>query len=177
MNDEITRLCPYCKEEIKVAAKICPRCRQWLSVFSLRNPAVLTTVVYLSLLVWTVGFQIFLQRLVNPGIDFSPYRDGITIIESRMNVEDAGGKSSVHVVAVITNQTDIAWKQVQFDVRFFNKMGVLIDARGYSAGDTILPHGEIAFRINTKPIHALSDYESYKIFVRSARDARCLLNN
>src|SRR5271155_365334 len=32
-----------------------------------------------------------------------------------------------YVVAVISNQTDVAWSRVEFDARFFNKAGALID--------------------------------------------------
>lgn len=176
MSEEISRNCPYCAEQIKITAKICPWCRQWLRLFSLRNPAVFAAVFYLCLLFFVVVFLIFFKRLLNPGMDFSPYRNGISVVESRMNLEDAGKDSSVHVVAVITNQTDIAWKHVQLDVRFFDKTGTLIDARVYSDGATILPHGESALRINTKPCHALSDYKSYQLFIRSARDAHSILN-
>ena len=175
MSDEISMVCPYCAEPVKTAAKICPWCRQWLSLFSLRNPAVFVMIFYFCMVVVAFGFFIFLQRMFDPGINFSPYRDSISIVESRMNLEDAGKDSSVHVVAVITNQTDIAWKQVQLDVRFFNKAGALIDARVYHDVAIVVPHGESAFRINTKPSYPLSDYDSYKLYIRSARDARCKL--
>lgn len=172
MSEEIVRTCPYCAEQIRVAAKVCPHCRQWLTILSLRNPATFLAVFYFCALALIVGFLVFLGRLLNPGINFMPYRDGISIVDSRMNIQDAGKDSSVHVVAVITNQTDIAWKQVQLDVRFFDQSGKLIDGRMYIDSSVILPHGESAFRVNTRPSHSLADYDSYKIFVRYARDAR-----
>jgi len=116
------------------------------------------------------GLLFSFQRMFGPGTDFLPYRDGITVVESRMNLEDAGKDAPVHVIAVITNRTDLAWKDVQLDVRYFNQAGTLIDARAYEGSGTVLPHGEAAYRINTKPCHPLADYDSYKIFVRYARD-------
>ena len=172
MNNEVFRMCPYCAEQIKPAAKVCPGCKQWLSPFSLRNPVVFMAVFYACALILIAGFLVMLGRLFSSGIDFSPYRNGISIVESRMNFKDVGTNSLVYVVVVITNQTDIAWKQTQVDVRFFNKAGTLIDARTYWDNSTILGHGESAFRINSTPCHALSDYDSYKIFVRAARDAQ-----
>ena len=178
MSEEFKIKCSYCAEEVKPGAKVCPHCRQWLSTFSFRNPAVFVGVFYSCGLAYLVSFLIFFSKLLDPGVDFSPYRDKISIVESRMNLEEAGDKSSVHVVAVITNQTEIAWKLVQFEVQFFDKSGVLIDANGNSPyGDTLLPHGELAFRVNTRPIHPLAEYQSYQILIRSARDARCMLNN
>jgi predicted nucleic acid-binding Zn ribbon protein len=35
-----TRTCPFCAESIKREAKVCPRCRQWLTLRSIRNPAI-----------------------------------------------------------------------------------------------------------------------------------------
>ena len=141
-------------------------------MLSFRNPAVFIFVFYFCVSVLVVGFLVFLGRLLNPGINFFPYRDGIVVVESRMNTQEVGKDSVVHVVTVITNQTDIAWKEIQLDVRFFDQTGKLIDGRTYLESSTILPHGESAFRINTHPSHPLSDYDSYKIFVRYARDAR-----
>ena len=126
----------------------------------------------LCFIISALGFMMFFKRLVDPGINFSQYRHELSIVESRMNLEDAAKEYSVHVVAVVTNQTDFAWKDVQLDVRFFNKAGTLIDARTFMNVSTIFPHGDSAFRINADPIHPLADYDSYKIYVRSARDAR-----
>ena len=40
MNAETSQTCPFCAEPIKPAAKLCPWCRQWLTMRSIRNPAV-----------------------------------------------------------------------------------------------------------------------------------------
>ena len=172
MSEGISKICPYCAERINAAAKICPWCRQWLSVFSLRNPAVFTVVFYSFFLVCAIGFLAFLQRVVKPGVDFSPYRDSIPIVESRMNLQADDKQPMVNVVVVVTNKSDLAWKNVQLDTRFYDKAGVLIDAREYTDSSMILSHGELAFRIRLQPSHALSDYNSYQIYVRAARDAR-----
>jgi predicted nucleic acid-binding Zn ribbon protein len=172
MSNIHIKVCPYCAEQINAAAKVCPRCRQWLSFFSLRNPAAFMAVLYSCLSVILVGCLFSLQGMLNPGTDFSSYPNGLRIVESRMNLTDRGADSAVHVVGVITNQTDIAWKEIQTDVRFFNKAGVLIDARSGNQYFIILPHADSAFRINVQPCRPLADYDSYKIFVRYARDAR-----
>ena len=171
MTEEVTKVCPYCAEQIKSAAKICPRCRQWLSVLSLRNPAALMMVFYFCLLLFTVGLLCFIQRLFNPGADFSPYRNDISIVESRMNLSTTGKDPMVYLIVLVTNKTDLAWKGLQFDARFFDKSGMLIDVSDYQVYSVIPPHTESALRIRSNPSHPLSDYESYKIFIRSARDA------
>lgn len=126
---------------------------------------------YFCMIVIAFGFFVFLQRMFDPGIDFSPYRDSISIVESRMNIQADGKQPMVNVVGLLTNKSEVAWKVVQMDLRFFDKSGSLIDANvGWSRG-IIFQHGEVAFRIRTQPSHPLADYDSYKIYVGSARDA------
>jgi hypothetical protein len=177
MSEENSKVCPYCAEQIKVTAKICPWCRQWLSMYSLRNPAVSAMVFFLCLLIFIVSFLAFFQRLLKPGVDFSPYRDSISVVESRMNLQDDDKKPMVNVVVIVTNKSEVAWKNIQTDVRFYDKSGTLIDAGADWGGGVISPHGELAFRIRTQPGRSLSEYDSYKIYVRAARDARSVLNH
>ncbi len=176
MNTETNKICPYCAEQIKASAKICPRCQQWLTTCSLRNPTVFIGSVCLcgliSLFVAHLHFQRLLEPLRQAGIDFSAYRDSISVIESRMNLEKGDKESSVNVVAVITNKSVLAWKEVEMDTRFFDKTGTMIDAQTVVQRWTILPHSELAFRIKITPSRDMSEYDSYKIYVRSAKDAR-----
>ena len=96
----------------------------------------------------------------------------LSVVASRMNFGTADNKPMVYVICVITNKTDMAWKDLEVDARFFNKTGTLIDAHTYHDSSTILPHDEMALRMGTTPFDSLSDYETYKIYIRSARDAR-----
>jgi hypothetical protein len=175
MSEEISKVCPYCAESVKTAAKICPRCRQWLSLFSIRNPAVFVLIAYFCMVVVAFGFFIFLQRFFDPGMDFSPNRDSLSVVESRMNLQADDKQPMINVVVLLTNKSEVAWKEVQMDLRFYDKAGTLIDANSYWSRGVIYPHGELAFRIKTPSSHPLSDYDFYKMYVRSARDARCRL--
>src|SRR5450432_3331792 len=101
----MSKICPYCAEQVNDVAKICPRCRQWLSMFSWRNPAAALSVVCLCGLVCLIGLLVFLQRLLNPGIDFSPYRDSIFVVESRMNIQANDKQPMVNVIVLLTNKS------------------------------------------------------------------------
>lgn len=168
----MNKACPYCAEQVSSNAKICPHCRQWLSAYSLRNPALAVILSCTFGLICVIGVLIFFQRLTNQGRDFSPYRNSISVVESRMRLQADEKSPFVNVVVVLTNKSELAWKDVQMDLRFYNAAGTLIDAVAYVSRGEIYPNGELAFRIKNPPNHPLSDYDSYKIFVRSARDAR-----
>jgi hypothetical protein len=172
-NGGETRICPYCAEQIKAAAKICPKCRQWLTALSLRNPGMAVVVMCSCMFLLIGGALLWLARLTDNGSDFSPYRDRITIVESRMSFgKSQDGTPVVNTVAVVTNRSDIAWKGIEFDSRFFNKAGVLIDAHPWRSYTTVLPHSDAAVRFATKPITDFSEYETQKVYIRAARDAR-----
>jgi hypothetical protein len=172
MNEENLKTCRYCAEQIKATAKICPRCRQWLSVFSLRNVSILIVMTWIWTFYLMIGLVVTVHRWVNPGTNFAPYRSQIAIVESRMccwtNKENA---LFVSVIAVVTNQTDMAWRETEIDARFFDKAGTLIDIGRGEYYDTLYPKTDGAIRINAGMLRPLADYDSYKIYIGSAKDS------
>ena len=172
----MNKKCPYCFEDTKPAAKVCPHCRNWLSIFSLRNPVVGMVVGSMLSIILIIGFLTFVKQLMNPGRDFSPYRDSISVVESRMNFQTDQTGQAIYVVGVLTNKCELAWKNPQLDLRFYNQSGTLIDAASTTAVGLIYPNGELAFRIKNRPSHALSEYNSCKVFVRAAFDPRTRFN-
>ena len=171
----MNKLCPYCTESVQTKAKVCPHCRQWLSIISLRNPAVFILIFTVSAIVFLVSLVKDFRERINAGVDFSLYRNRISVTESHMTFNSDEKAPLIYVVIVLTNKSDLAWKDVDMDLRFYDKSGSLIDAmQGWSSG-VIYPSGDFAFRVKETPNHPFSDYDSYKIFIRSARDARSLL--
>jgi hypothetical protein len=174
MNDHNFKTCRYCSEKIAGGARVCPRCGQWLSIFSLKNPAVLIA----ALCVWTaltsIAFDLALRKRFSPGIDFLPYRNQISITESHMafRTNSYEHEPVVSVIAIVTNQTDLAWKEIPLEVRFFDKAGTMIDVgKSYDLG-TLYPKSDAAVNVEADVLHPVADYASYKIYVGCARDAR-----
>jgi hypothetical protein len=172
MDDQNFKTCRYCSEKIAAGARVCPRCGQWLSIFSLKNPTVMGVMICIWAALSVYAFNLVLRKNFNPGIDFSAYRNQISVTESHMifgtNYEN---EPIVSIVAMVTNQTDLAWKQIPLEVRFFDKTGRLIDVGERDYFDTLYPKSDGAIRINTEALRPLTDYASYKIYVGGARDA------
>ena len=69
-----------------------------------------------------------INRITSHGTDFSPYRDQVSITESRMTTSIENGVTNVYLVGILTNRSEFAWKNIRVDARFYDKAGVMIDA-------------------------------------------------
>lgn len=178
MNAENSRICPFCAESINLVAKLCPRCRQWLTIRSLRNPAVFIW-LHGGLLaaVWIVmGFWFLraMNRLENPKPYYSAFPQALRVVESRMNWAQTKDGQRIYLTGILTNQSPVAWRGIEFDCRFYNSAGVMVDAANARASLTIQPNDDSAFRAVVIPGCATNDYGSYKLLVSTARNAKGL---
>ena len=64
VNSENQKVCPFCAETIPAAAKLCPRCGQWLSLRSFRHPVVIICVAIVFFFGITFAFSTFFGWLL-----------------------------------------------------------------------------------------------------------------
>src|ERR1019366_1795467 len=131
MNAENSGICPFCAESINPVAKLCPRCRQWLTIRSLRNPAVFIW-LHGGLLaaVWIVmgiGILSAINRLGNPKPYYSAFPQALRVVESRMNWAATKDGLRIYLTGILTNQSAVAWNGVEFECRFYDAKGVMVD--------------------------------------------------
>jgi hypothetical protein len=178
MNDPEKRICPFCIETIEVKAKLCPYCHQWLTWKSFRHPLVMLLIHVVPVTaVWITFGAIALSsidRLQNPKPYYSEFPNSLKVLESQMNWAQTSDGLRIYITGVLTNASPVAWKDTEFDCRFFNAHGAMLDASvGHSYG-TVLPCDDRAFRVAIIPIAPTNDYASFKIFVRNAINTKGL---
>ena len=178
MNDPKKRTCPFCAEVIKAEAKLCPHCRQWLTLKSFRHPLVLVFTHVIPMIILWVGFMVmmfsFIDRLQNPKPYYSEFPNALKILESQMNWAQTEKGLRIYLTGVLTNNSPIGWKDAEFDCRFFDAKGVMIDADTGHAYVDVLPHDESAFRVSIVPTAPTNNYAAFKVFVGNARNSKGL---
>jgi predicted nucleic acid-binding Zn ribbon protein len=178
MDTASSRTCPFCAESIKREAKVCPRCRQWLTLRSIRNPAITVWIYGLPhLAIYAlIGMLILtaLNRFQNPKPDYTAFVNSLRVMESRLNWAETSSGLRIYVTGILTNQSEFAWRDIELECRFFDANGHLVDAAHPHAGLTIQPHDDTAFRAVVTPSHASNDYASFRISVSTARNTKSL---
>src|ERR1035437_9480446 len=176
MNTEGSRICPFCAESITPAAKLCPWCRQWLTMRSLRNPVIflwLHTIPLIAVfLVMGMGILNALNRLENPKPYYADFPQALRVVESRMNWAQTQDGLRIYLTGILTNQSPVAWRGIEFDCRFYDAKGVMVDAANARASLTIQPNDDAAFRAVVVPGCETNDYHSYKLSISTARNAK-----
>ena len=176
MNDPEKRTCPYCAEVIRPEAKVCPRCRQWLTYKSFRHPLVALLVHAVPMLALCLGTTMAVFAKIddwqNPKPHYSEFPDALKIVESRMNWAQTPDGLYIYLTGVLTNTSPVQWKNVEFDCRFFDAHGAMVDAGNGRGRFTIGARDDSAFRVSIGPTAPTNDYVSFKIAVSDARNAK-----
>lgn len=78
----------------------------------------------------------------------------------------------IYLTGILTNQSPIAWNEIEFECRFFDHNGAMVDAANVRAHLTIQPHDDSAFRAWLNATRPTNDYGSFKLSVSTARNAQ-----
>ncbi len=176
MSDPSTRTCPFCAETISAAAKVCPHCQQWVRLKSLRHPLIQVLLYGLPFLVFWVGLGWvvvgYFEKFANHRPYYSEFPDALQIREARMRFVETDRGLRLWIVGVVTNTSPIAWRSAEFDCRFYDGAGALVDAGTGFSSFTVLPHRDAAFRISLEPMAPTNAYGSFSVSVSYARNAK-----
>jgi hypothetical protein len=112
------------------------------------------------------------ERVFNPRPFYSEVPDALQVLHSRMNWVETPEGPWLYVTGILTNRSDFAWKELEFECRFFDSGDSMVDAAHTGGFHTILPNSDSAFRVRVKPARSAGDYRSMKTSVVTARIAQ-----
>lgn len=176
MNAESRRDCPFCAEQVPATARVCPRCRQWLTWKSLRHPVVsvfafgLPTLAFFAIL--SLDFASRVNQIFNPRPFYSEVVPALTVVESRLNWVALTNGPVLYVTGMLTNESDVAWNDLEFECRFYDAAGNMVDAAHAVSRMTVDAHDNSAFRANVRPGRPQTNYATHRVTVSNARNAR-----
>jgi hypothetical protein len=166
---EQTKVCPLCAETIKAAAKVCPYCRKsqrrW--AYITRYDLVGVAVVLLLIVMGSLVIKMFLQ-----GRDFGPDKDKIQVLDFHFGLSNNGFETNVVLAGVLTNESEHSWYIRDFQIRYLNTGGTILDMERASDGFTILPHSNHSFSLTLYERKFVPKYAACEVKVVSASDPR-----
>jgi len=168
-ENESTKVCRLCAEKIKAAAKLCPYCRTSQRRWPFFTVFDLTLIITLLLF---IGSWALIIHLLNHGRTFSPKRDRIEVLSSKLALDVTKHSTNVIVVGVLTNGSPYTWIIRDMEIRFLDRDGKTIDADEIWGDFTVLPHDDHSFRSQIYGRKSVPEHASCKIHVRLARDPK-----
>ncbi len=121
-----------------------------------------------------LGFWIVhgFEERFNPPPYYTEFRDSLRVLEYRMNWVEKDKQPLIYVTGILTNQGPVAWKEVEFECRFYDTNGLMVDVYNAHGYFTIFPNDDRAFRVSVSPLRPSQDYVSLKLSVSTARNIK-----
>jgi len=164
--------CPSCCEQINAKAIKCPRCQAWQSKWRYDQSNIKHQIIFITLLLLVMGaaYSGFIDSMFGSG-DFNDKKSLIKVENSNFNyaIQDCGAR--VSVIGTINNGSDTTWKDVSFEVQFYNDKNELIDSISDNKYDLVLlPKDTTTFKLTGAADKEQSLYDHHKIIIKSARE-------
>jgi hypothetical protein len=169
-----TKTCKMCSMGIPVTARKCPYCHHWQHWSSLRHPLVVFLFLFIPMIVlYATVMATILPHPFREWERFPMHSDQVRITESTMEFGEDQCGPAVIVVGKVENLTPVDWKDVRFQIDFFNPKGQLFDTGQQEAYTWRLPAGqECNFKVSYRRQFPEKEYASHKVRVVSAVDSR-----
>ena len=76
------------------------------------------------------------------------------------------------VTGILTNRSEFPWRDIEFECRFYDAAGQLIDAASPRSFLTIRTNDDAAFRVTVNPAAPTNAYDHFTLTVTHARNLR-----
>lgn len=115
-----------------------------------------------------------ITRFSSPPPYYEEFPNALQVLQSRMNWIETKDGPRIYLTGILTNQSPITWHGVEFECRFFDTSGAMVDAASARGSVTVRPNDDSAFRASVAPSGTSNDYRSFKIMVSTARNTKGL---
>lgn len=175
-----TKTCPMCSMEIPATARKCAYCHYWQTRLNtlLSSPWFAMLVAGIPLLVFILAFAAILDSQFDRGEPYSKYAGQLTVSQTEMEFvddarDDCGRNAWLVIIGKVKNRSPIGWKNVRYQVDFFNSAGEFLDTgQGESYTWHVPPGQEVGFKVRLVRDFAKDNYADYKVRIIHADDAR-----
>jgi len=171
-ENEQTKVCPFCAESIKAAAKVCPYCRSkqfrnalWRQELTLGIPAVILMVGVFALIAWLSP-----DENGTGGRSFTGHRNDLLVRNTSLDRDPR--KSDFWLTGIVTNQGANPWRVHELEVRFLDGQGNLLDVRHSPVKDlfVIQSHQEHGFTAELGALAFTNHDVAHQVRVQIATD-------
>ena len=158
--------CHACGEEIKPIAKRCPHCQTWQSKWRIEPSDPKWVISWIVLLFGVWGGIIFFSFPKEKDKNVPDYASSLVVTESKLHYMSCENGSFIAVLGKIENESEIPWKNLYFEVQFFDSGNNLIDTISDNIyGLIVLPRSEAAFKVSDRANKNEEEYASHKIII------------
>jgi len=168
---ENSKLCNMCYQQIDARARKCPFCHHWQNKIQaiLFHPAIAILPI---VLVFIIGPLMF-KRVFDPGKSFDPYKNQVKITGSQLTFGQSDCGQTLVIMGTFKNDSDVTWKDLQLEARFFDHEGKLIDTGQKNEYTFVLQaKSEAPFKLSMKREFPSEKYASHTVRILTAKDAK-----
>lgn len=173
MEDSNLKLCKMCYQKIDLRARKCPFCHHWQNRIDsvLFHPAI----AVLPFAFVFIIVPLMMRSMFDPGESFDKYKDQVKITNSQMVFGQTDCGQNLVILGTFKNNSDVSWKDIQLEARFFDHEGRLIDTGQKNEYFYILQeNSEAPFKFSMKKEFPTEKYVTYSISVLNAKDAKAM---
>ncbi len=167
-----TKICPFCAETIKQAAKLCPFCRSKQDRYVLLRQELTIVLFGLALVAMTFVPIVWLapKEAGVGGRSFAGHRGDLVVLGT--SLDRVRAKNDFYLTGVVTNRSNYPWRVHELELRFLDAQGRLLDVRHPDAGDAfvVLPRHEQGFRAHIGELAFTNSEVSHQVRVQEATD-------
>ena len=168
MEQRELKFCKMCFKDIDTRAKKCPYCQHWQHKIYLLLYSPVVAVIFLLIIL--LGFDFVIEDQFGPGKDFDVYRERVSITNSELEFGEDKCGSTVVILGRIKNATDLAWRNLQFEVNFYDQNDQMTDTEQENKFSFTLPaNQEIPFKVSVRREFPEERYVSHTVRIVSAK--------